>query len=430
MHEDLLSRSVHLKSSLAWSLYNVGELAKCLDALTRLQEHRDCPEDRNLAVHLAIASGDWHSLATFVEREWERREDRSAEELLRAGQIAQELTSGRAQALIVEAAAKAADDPHVLLGCYSSAVAAGWEDETTVQWIERAATLSDSGGPVERVSLRDLIDRHPDWQQREAEAWDQFNAGLVPMFTCARLLNRSLAEFLMLPVLANVETIDPRRRVLLYSHSGARRGVSSRMPHSIAIDPTALLIAGTCGLLERIMRAALPAKIAETLTAPAISVVPLRDRCSFGRFPWLISQALSVTYMAGERRLYLERNYRLPESPAHSRRRNREGPASSKGLNSQRGFGPAVEPRRKSRPRSTSLHGSSPCKCQRLSTLRWDRLPPSRPSTKSGARAGGRRLSDRRLHRWLAGTSASAPSSHGAADLLGLNRAHICVRNH
>ena len=61
-------------------------------------------------------------------------------------------------------------------------------------------------------------------------------------------------------------------------------------------------------------------------------MVPLRDRCSFGRFPWLISQALSVTYMAGERRLYLERNCRLPESPAHSRRRNREGPASSKGL--------------------------------------------------------------------------------------------------
>ena len=164
--------------------------------------------------------------------------------------------------------------------------------------------------------------------------------------------------------------------------------------------------------------------------AKLIIQVPLRDRCSFGRLPWLISQALSVTYMAGERRLYLERNCRLPESPAHSRRRNREGPASSKGLNSQRGFGPAVEPRRKSRPRSTSLHGSSPCKCQRLSTLRWDRLPPSRPSTNSGARAGGRRLSDRRLHRWLAGTSASAPSSHGAADLLGLNRAHICVRNH
>ena len=153
--------------------------------------------------------------------------------------------------------------------------------------------------------------------------------------------------------------------------------------------------------------------------------VPLRDRCSFGRFPWLISQALSVTYMAGERRLYLERNCRLPESPAHSRRRNREGPASSKGLNSQRGFGPAVEPRRKSRPRSTSLHGSSPCKCQRLSTLRWDRLPPSRPSTKSGARAGGRRLSDRRLHRWLAGTCQWQPKT---AHFWQLKTAHVGER--
>ena len=251
-HEDLLSRSEQLQSSLAWSLYKLGELGKCLDALTRLQEHRDCPEDRSLAVTLAIASGNWHSLVTFVEHEWERRADRSAEELLRAGQIAQQLTSARAPALIVEAAAKASDDPHVLLGCYSSAVAAGWEDETTVKWIERAATLSDSGGPVERVSLRDLIDRNPDWQRREAEAWDQLNAGLVPMFACARLLNRSLAELSMLPALANVDTVDPRRRMLLYSYSGARRGVSSRMPHSIAIDPTALLTAGLCGLLERI----------------------------------------------------------------------------------------------------------------------------------------------------------------------------------
>ena len=50
-------------------------------------------------------------------------------------------------------------------------------------------------------------------------------------------------------------------------------------------------------------------------------LVPLRDRCSFGRFPWLISQALSATYVAGELRLYLERNCRLPESP--SRRASR-----------------------------------------------------------------------------------------------------------
>ena len=46
----------------------------------------------------------------------------------------------------------------------------------------------------------------------------------------------------------------------------------------------------------------------------AHEMVPLRDRCSFGRFTWLISQALTVTYVVGEHRLYLERNCRLPES--------------------------------------------------------------------------------------------------------------------
>ena len=79
----------------------------------------------------------------------------------------------------------------------------------------------------------------------------------------------------------------------------------------------------------------------------------------------------------------------LPESPAHSRPESRGVPVQ--GAKHQRGFGPAVEPRRKSRPRST--HGSSKCQAP--------------PCGGTGCRrAGGRRLSDRRLH---AGTSASAP---------------------
>ena len=39
-------------------------------------------------------------------------------------------------------------------------------------------------------------------------------------------------------------------------------------------------------------------------------VVPLRDWCNFGRSSWLISQALSVTYVPREHRLYLERSCR------------------------------------------------------------------------------------------------------------------------
>ena len=136
-HDDLLVSSERLQSLLAWSLFNLGHVSECLSVLTRLRKRRDTPGDRALAVNVAIASGDWYSLASYVEREWERRTDRSAEELLRAGQIARQLTSPRTRALLAEAAAKATDNPHLLLQCYSSAMAAGWEDENTFKWMER-----------------------------------------------------------------------------------------------------------------------------------------------------------------------------------------------------------------------------------------------------------------------------------------------------
>ena len=75
-------------------------------------------------------------------------------------------------------------------------------------------------------------------------------------------------------------------------------------------------------------------------------MVPLRDRCSFGRVTWLISQALTVTYVVGEHRLYLERNCRLPESGPQETAESR-GACQFQGAEQSAGFGPAVEPRRK-----------------------------------------------------------------------------------
>ena len=46
------------------------------------------------------------------------------------------------------------------------------------------------------------------------------------------------------------------------------------------------------------------------MASTSFQVVPLRDRCNFGRSSWLISQALSVTYVPREHRLYLERSCR------------------------------------------------------------------------------------------------------------------------
>lgn len=105
-HEDLLARSPLLQSRLSWALFNIGDVNACRDTLSQLRTARDAAEDRVLVVNLAITSGDWLSLAGFVEQEWERRNERTAKELLRAGQIAQLLASTRSKALILEAPPK------------------------------------------------------------------------------------------------------------------------------------------------------------------------------------------------------------------------------------------------------------------------------------------------------------------------------------
>jgi len=253
-NEDFLTASAPLQSLLAWALYNTGDVTGCRTLLSQLRTRRDNSEDRALTVNVAIASGDWNSLASFVEQEWEQRSARTAEQLLRAGQIANQLMSTRAIALVTEAASKAADDPELLLGCYSVAMSAGWEDDATFKWLERAAALSGADGPVQRMSLKDIVDRQPDWQRRETQAWEQLHAGLIPMVACGRMLNRTLIELSLLPALANSETIDPRGRALVYSFSGSRQ-VSAELPQSLSIDPTALLNLGILGILGELLKA-------------------------------------------------------------------------------------------------------------------------------------------------------------------------------
>jgi hypothetical protein len=246
---DLVGQSDHLQSLFAWSLYRTGDVTECRRALAKLRAKRDDANDRILTVGLAIASGDWTSLLAFVEQEWDRRNERDAEALFSAGQLAHYLGSARAKDLIFEAAAKADRDPKILVGCYSTAVNAGWESEVTSNWLERAAVLSGEDGPVKTVSLKEVFDLQPDWQQREKQTWEQLHAGMMPIFAAGHLLNRSLIDLFLLPALSNAETIDPRRRSLVYAFSGARPFVQGT-PRTAALDPTALLTAGILGAIE------------------------------------------------------------------------------------------------------------------------------------------------------------------------------------
>jgi hypothetical protein len=246
---DLVEQSNYLEALLAWALYRSGDVRESRKVLAALRAKRDDANDRLLAVNIGIASGDWTSLAVFVEQEWDKRDERNAEDLLRAGQLANQLGSARTKELIVAAANKASGDPQILAGCYGVATNAGWEDSETATWLERAAALSGEDGPVQRISLKEVLDLNPDWQKRETQTWEQLHSGQLPLFTAGHLLNRTLIDLYLMPALSNAETSDPRKRSLIYAYSGARHFISGTPP-SAAIDPTALLTAGALDALD------------------------------------------------------------------------------------------------------------------------------------------------------------------------------------
>ena len=82
----------------------------------------------------------------------------------------------------------------------------------------------------------------------------------------------------------------------------------------------------------------------------------------------------------------------LLESPATAAGRIGSRPASFKGAEQSARVRASGRTSSMVRPRSKGLHGLSPRKCQRISTLRWGRLPPSRPPTQERGPRRRRRI--------------------------------------
>ena len=246
----LLTQDDALRFLRVQTLYESGRLNDALAALQELRQTNDSPEARQLQINLAVGSGDWESLQGFVEAEWNARADRTAIELLRAGQIAQHIGARRGKGLVQEAAHRSPDDPAILVNCYHAASAAGWENSSEVhQWMERAALRSGADGPVQIMAIEDIFKQQPDWERRESSAWGLLAKGEIPIFTAGRLLNRSLLSLYLLPALSNLDEPDVRKRPTIYAFSGAR-GKHKVNPRIVAMDATALITAEFLGLLS------------------------------------------------------------------------------------------------------------------------------------------------------------------------------------
>ena len=249
---DFLSQSNNLKNLYAWGLYYEGFFTDSRAILEELGAEESNQSYRALLVNLAIGTGDWVSLTAFIAKEYHERVSRTGYELLSTGKLAISLELPQAKNLVFEAAAKADDDPIILADAYFTAISAGWEEDSRVfGWFERAVLLSDNDGPIRRMTLKELLDCKPGWDQRETKYFDLLAQGKLPLFLAAQSLNHTLTELTLFPAFTNSAETDPRRRKIIPAYSG------SRIPYSfdlggkaVGLEATSLLTLGFLNLLD------------------------------------------------------------------------------------------------------------------------------------------------------------------------------------
>lgn len=251
---DIVDRESELQSLLSWALFRDGQLSEASLILASLRAKRDHINDRTLFVNLAIASGQWDTLVGYTTREWEKRGQRTAGELLRAGQLAQAVNAPHARDLILAATEVAPEEPHILASAYFHASSAGWESDSVVgDWLLRAAEKSDDQGPLKSISMKELFELKPDWDRRQDQTFRALNAGQITISGAAYVLNQSMIKNCLLVPAINLQESDARRRSLVYAYSGARPSKVQVEPRRVALDLTAIFTFARLGLLPTLI---------------------------------------------------------------------------------------------------------------------------------------------------------------------------------
>ena len=250
-YPDLLTQSTNLQTLYCWALFHEGELFKARSELANVSDGGQDGNYRTLCVNLAIALGDWNSLAAFVNSEYQEREDRCAGDLIRAAQLSLCLNSPHAKQLILAVADKGDDDAEVLTAAYGLAMKAGWEHEVdAIKWLHRAFELSGNDGPVQQITLQEVLDRGPAWDRQEARTWQLLSRGEIPLYLAAQSLNRSLLHLMLFPAMANLAEHDPRRRGLVPAYSGKRQSAPVDVGGTVGMDVTTLLSLSLLDILD------------------------------------------------------------------------------------------------------------------------------------------------------------------------------------
>ncbi|GAV12970.1 hypothetical protein [Paenibacillus sp. NAIST15-1] len=256
-HIDFLDQSINLRMLYSWALYYEGYLLESRSELLKLSDDQQDRNYRLLQVNLGISLGDWHSLSVFIINEIQEKNNRSPHELISAAQLAIQLNlQPYAKELIHTAIAVANNDANVYISAYFLATNAGWENDPEISlWLQKATEFSDDDGPLQKMSLKEIMENKPEWDRHESETWTSLSNGDIPQILAAHSLNKSLVGLMVFPSYANLSKTDLRYKDIIPAYSGTRQPNRIDEVEVIGIEATALITLSFLNILENTFEA-------------------------------------------------------------------------------------------------------------------------------------------------------------------------------
>ena len=252
---DICAQDDEFASMHAWALFNVGRVMEARTLGRELWTRRGARHDRELAINTAVETGDWGYLQSLLATEIERIEDIEAHDSMRLARLALEVNSPYVDRFRDAALKKQPNDAQLNLSAYTLAVDRGdeYHEAEAQEWFRKAVEHSGAEGPVQSVSMKEMIDRAPSWNRNVDTIDKGLRRGEMPLFVAAKGVRRQLLDLTLGQALRNRKQADPRSRFPVLAFPGTRGPLDASGVASFALDITSIATLEYLGLLHEVL---------------------------------------------------------------------------------------------------------------------------------------------------------------------------------
>ena len=224
------------------ALFGLGRFSEAGEIAEDIAENSHNPNALSLEINIALRTGQWEHFTAIIDREFPRLEEFSPQLLLQMASVVADWDQGRAMEIINIATEKEPGNGEVQANAYWLATQIGRDIDATT-WLQRTMNLAQEGkGPVQRVTLRELVEKMPSYAEQRREWEQQYLTGEIGLHQAAIFLNVPLTHILVGGLLGNEKETDPRRRTVIPIRYGGRSLVQLSKIRSIALDLSSLLL--------------------------------------------------------------------------------------------------------------------------------------------------------------------------------------------